>query len=136
MRNVSKLIIFNGTQLLLLKKKKSKIKYSLLGGGVKKKETSEEAVLREAKEEGNIDIGTEQLKLIKSIVFKDKDDNSCLYHYYLIHHVKKYELLEPHKFDALEWVEYHYGLSKLKERDRKIIEKYVINKKKIETSSN
>lgn len=130
MRNVSKLIIFNGTQLLLLKKKKSKTKYSLLGGGIKKKETPEEAVLREAIEEGNIDIGSQSLKLIKTEVFKDKENELSLFHYFLINQVKKYELLEPHKFDALEWVEYHYGLSKLKERDRKIIEKYVIKPKK------
>ncbi len=131
MKNVSKLIVFNGTQLLLLKKKKSKTQYSLLGGGVKKKETPEEAVIREAIEEGNIDIGSQQLKLIKKKIHIDKEEGPIVFHYYLIHKVKKYELLEPHKFDALEWVDFHYGLSKLKERDRAIIEKHVIKKKKI-----
>ena len=134
MRIVSKLIIFNGTQLLLLKKKKSKTKYSLLGGGVKKKETPEEAVLRESIEEGNIDIGSQQLKLIKTIIHKDKESELGLFHYFLINQVKKYELLEPHKFDSLEWVEYHYGLNRLNERDRKVIEKHVIKKKNKEAS--
>lgn len=130
MRNVSKLIIFNGTQLLLLKKKKSKTKYSLLGGGVKKKETPEEAVLRESIEEGNIDIGSQQLKLIKTIVHQDKENELQLFHYFLINEVQKFELLEPHKFDSLEWIDYKYGLTKLNERDRKVIKKYVIKKKK------
>ena len=126
MREVAKLIVFDGTQLLLLKKKTNKLRFSLLGGGVKKKETPEEAVLREAKEEGNIEIGSQELTKVKSIVNTNSIEGTTVYHYYLINRVESFELLEVHKFDALEWVEYNYGLAKLKPRDRKVIEKFII----------
>lgn len=125
MKEVSKLIAFDGTKLLLLKKKTSATKFSLLGGGVKKKESPKEAVIRESKEEGDIDIDKKKLVKIKSIVHDSSSEGTHMIHYFIIDNVSHYQLLEPHKFDTLEWVDYKYGLSKLKGIHRKVIEKYI-----------
>lgn len=126
MRVVSKLIVFNGTELLLLKKKSSETKYALLGGGVKKSETPEEAVIREAKEEGNINLDLKELQFVSAKIDL-KNKNGLVIYYYGINNNKEFKLLEPHKFESLEWVDYHLGLSKMKKKNRKIIKEYIKN---------
>ncbi len=129
MRVISKLIVFNGTQLLVLKKKSSVTKYSLLGGGVKKRESPVEAVIRESREEGDLDIGNYKLQLFKANIYIEKKEVYVIY-YYIVNAVKKYKLLEPHKFESLDWVELNFALPKLKKRDRNIIIDYINEFKK------
>ena len=129
MRVSSKLIVFNGTQLLLLKKKTSKTKFSLLGGGVKKSESPLEAVLREANEEGDVNLQESDLKLLKATIDLENINGLVIY-YYVTNSVKNFKLLEPHKFESLGWVDYNYALAKMKKKDRVIIENYIKNWKR------
>lgn len=99
-----RLLVFEKGKILLLKQTKPKGgNYTLIGGKVEQKELIKETIIREAKEEAEITVAAEDLKLIH-VQHRIKQDKHRVT---LFFRAKKWEGIartgEPHKFKRVEW---------------------------------
>lgn len=118
----SRLLVLNYPFVLAFKKK-GLDRYSLIGGTIEVGESPEQTLIRETKEEAGISINTKDFEFIK----KAKNSKGKITHernYYLLNSNKwNFKVMEPEKFDSIEWIDFNDNKEKLKKSDRKIIKK-------------
>lgn len=116
-----RLILINGNKVLLLKRRNRRGGgYALAGGKVKKKELPSAALIREVKEEANIVIHRNTLKLFYIATLKNVTPARTVFYFIADtwHGISKNK--EPHKFKSVAWV----SIEKLPPKFREIIGRY------------
>lgn len=101
---ISRLILENRGQILLLAQTtKNGGKYALPGGKVEVDETPTQALIRECKEEADIDLNEDNLKLVH-VLHRYKSNETLLVMYFKAVHWKgSLTSKEPKKFKKAEW---------------------------------
>ena len=123
----ARIIIFEGSKLLLLKKNEKKF-YTFPGGIVKKNETLKEGLIREVYEEIGAKVSKKDLRYLASFSVI-KDNKARENHYYLLINPNKfqYELLEPVKFSEMSWVNVIKASNNLKSYERFIVDDILLS---------
>ena len=105
-------IIIKNNKILLIKRKNPPLGYACFAGHVDEGETFEKALIREVKEEGNLDITNYKQCFEGFIDGKYSTNNSGIYHWRLYQCKVKGELiLDKNEAEIAEW----FDLEKLKE---------------------
>ncbi len=118
----SRLILYQGDQLLVLQKRTAELKYGLIGGFLEHGESPEDALIREAYEEVMLKLCVEDLEYQCSITIQLKNKQKLSKHYFLCKdYTKPYTLAEPHKFRKIEWVYWKDAIKFLGKSDKKVV---------------
>lgn len=100
------LVLIQNDQILLLRRFNTGYqdgKYSLVAGHLDGGETVEECIIREAKEEANIDLSQENLQ-VKHIMHRKASDREYMDVYFVATMWNgNVQNVEPHKCDDLSW---------------------------------
>jgi 8-oxo-dGTP diphosphatase len=101
---VSRVILEKDGKILLLERSKAKGGgYGLVGGHVEDGETPMEALIREVKEEINIDLHMRDLHLFR-VVFREKNKNHKVHLIFKAERWKgKIKNKEPHHHPSMDW---------------------------------
>ena len=126
MKTKAKVIIQNKGNLLLLKPL-DKNKLTLIGGSAEKKERPALALIREAKEEANVDLDPKQLKFFyadETII----NEKPCMFYCFLLEGQDiPFELREKEKFKYVDWIPAHEALERLKGIEKEMVLRYLNN---------
>ncbi|SHJ09156.1 NUDIX hydrolase [Aquimarina spongiae] len=118
----SRLIVYQGDELLVFQKISNKLKYGLVGGFLKKEETPEDALIREAFEETGVQFLKEDLDYYSSFTVDWGNNQKLSKHYFVCKDPNKpFFLKEPDKFRKIEWVYWKDTMEYLGKSDRKVI---------------
>jgi len=118
----SRLIVYQGDELLVLQKRAEKLEYGLIGGFLEKGESPECALIREAFEEAALQLCEEDLEYQCSVTIEFKSKQKLSKHYFVCgDYTKPFLLAEPHKFRKIEWVYWEDALGFLGKSDRKVV---------------
>ena len=121
----SKLIIYNGSNILVLEKNKKKKRYVLAGGFLKKGESPELGLIREVEEEIGVSLTTNEIALFSSALALNKGERDIMkYYFVLIINVQKFNNKEPHNFKSIHWVDWTEASEFLNPDDKGIIEQF------------
>ncbi len=126
MKGKAKIIIQHDGCLLLLKPIGKK-KLSMIGGSLDKKEQPISALIREAKEEANILLETNEVKFFKSMktIINSKP---CVFYCFLLEGKDvSFQLMEKHKFKYADWIPINESLSRLKGIEKAMVLNYISN---------
>jgi 8-oxo-dGTP pyrophosphatase MutT (NUDIX family) len=116
MKTKAKVIIQYQGKLLLLKPL-DKNKLTLIGGSTEKKERPELALIREAKEEANLELDPKQL-----------NEKPCMFYCFLLEGQDiPFELREKEKFKYVDWIPAHEALERLKGIEKEMVLRYLNN---------
>lgn len=100
----TRLLLFDKGQVLLLQQTESNGgKFTFIGGQIEKGEFAKASLIREAKEEANIEVESKDLRLAH--VLHKKDENGMRVIFYFRTEIWKGEPTnnEPHKFKSVSW---------------------------------
>ncbi len=118
----SRLIVYQGDELLVLQKYTKELEYGLIGGFLEKGESPETALIREAFEEVTLKLTKQDLEYQCSITINLKNKKKISKHYFVCSdYTKPFLLAEPHKFRKIEWVYWKDTLDFLSKSDRKVV---------------
>ncbi len=121
----SRLLVLDPPFVLAFKKI-GEDRHSLIGGTVEKGETPLEALIREVKEESDIDIEAEDVVDLGA-KFMTKNTVEHQRNYYQLKNIKHdFKLIETNKFERLEWVDFYISKKTFKKLDQKAIEERLI----------
>lgn len=124
-KNKSKLIICNGSNILVLEKNKKKKRYVLAGGFLKKGESPELGLIREVEEETGVSLTTNDIALFSSILAFKNDKSDVMKHYFiLINNGQKFSNKEPQNFKSIHWIDRIEASQFLNSDDKGIIEQF------------
>lgn len=124
------LLLINQDKLLLMKRKNTGYedgKYGFIGGHLEEDEDFKTAIIREAKEETNIDIDRENLKFISIVHRKDITKNYVNIFFLCNKFCGEIKNNEPDKCDEIKWFELNKLPSNIIQIERKVIENYKKN---------
>lgn len=121
----SRLLVLKYPFVLAFKKKETGL-YSLIGGNIEPSENASEALIRESKEEANININTNDFTFIGTTKYQKQEVLHERNYYLLKDNNRKFKLKEVEKFDTLEWIDFYDNQRRFKNSDRKIIQKIFI----------
>lgn len=122
-RSKSKLIIYNGSNILVLEKNKKKKRYVLAGGFLKKEESPELGLIREVKEETGVYLTTNDIALFTSVFALDKNDVTKHY-FILINKGQQFSNKEPQNFKSIHWVDWIEASEFLNSVDKEVIQQF------------
>ncbi|EZH71541.1 hypothetical protein ATO12_06960 [Aquimarina atlantica] len=118
----SRLIVYQGDELLVLQKHTKDLEYGLIGGFLEKGESPETALIREAFEEAEIQLCEQDMEYQCSITIELKNKQKLSKHYFVCSdYTKPFALAEPHKFRKIEWVYWKDTLDFLSKSDKKVV---------------
>ncbi|MEW7278413.1 NUDIX hydrolase [Aquimarina sp. 2201CG1-2-11] len=118
----SRLIVYQGDELMVLQKRTHKLKYGLVGGFLKEKESPEIALIRETYEETLVELSRKDLNYQCSIMIRSKNKHKFSKHYFTCYeHNKPYVIAEPHKFRKIEWVNWKDAIAFLSKSDSAVV---------------
>ena len=121
-REKSRLIVYQGDELLVLQKLSDTLEYGLIGGYLKKEESPESGLLRETYEEVSVKLSEKDLMYYCSITLGLKNQPKLTKHYFICNQPDQpFTLAEPHKFRKIEWVHWKDATEFLGKSDRKVI---------------
>ncbi|MBV1922784.1 MAG: NUDIX hydrolase [Flavobacteriaceae bacterium] len=122
-KHKSKLLIIEGSSVLVLEKKEGKKRFILAGGFLKKGESPVEGLFREVYEETGVNLTLEDIKFFFSSTQIESNQNALTRHYFLlIKKEHKFENKELEKFKSLKWVEWKKVVKFINESDKNAIE--------------
>lgn len=118
----SRLIVYQGDEILVLQKHTKELEYGLIGGFLEHGESPETALIREAFEEVMLKLTEQDLEYQCSITIEPKNKIKISKHYFVCSdYTKTFSLAEPHKFRKIEWVHWKDTLDFLGKSDRKVV---------------
>lgn len=118
----SRLIVYQGDELLVFQKISNKLEYGLVGGFLKKGETPENGLIRETYEETGVQLSEKDLDYYDSLTLDCGNNQKLSKHYFVCKDANKSFLLnEPDKFMKIGWVYWKDTLAYLGKSDRKVI---------------
>ncbi|WP_025740851.1 NUDIX hydrolase [Aquimarina pacifica] len=118
----SRLIVYQGDELLVLQKHTAELEYGLIGGFLEQGESPETALMREAYEEVAIQLSEQDLEYQCSITIELKNKHKLSKHYFVCKDANKsFSLNEPDKFRKIEWVYWKDAIKFLGKSDRKVV---------------
>ncbi len=121
----SRLLIVSNLEVLVLRKKAAKKAYGLIGGFFKKGETPESCLIRETFEEVGVCLDYQDFQYVSTSCHIFNKKPTCTRHYFLLKNIRKTFLLQkPHKFTALEWVNWIEACQYLGDSDRNALERF------------
>lgn len=122
---ISRLILENKGQILLLgQTTKNGGKYALPGGKVEVSETPIQALIRECKEEADIDLVEQNLKLVH-VLHRSKSNETLLVMYFkAIHWDGSLMSKEPKKFKKTDWFLLNNLPKNLSRTTKSVLEKF------------
>lgn len=126
----SKVLIVDERKMLVLIKKKEKLKYVLVGGYIENNESPRTALVREIFEETGVKLSIVEFGFLSSVVLRREGKKKDIAKYYFVYRKlndKKFINNEPHKFDAIDWVDWEEAVDYLNIHDRDAVVKYFIN---------
>ncbi len=124
-KSKSKLIIYNGSNILVLEKNKKKKRYVLAGGVLKKGESPELGLIREVEEETGVSLTTNDIALFSSVLAFKKNEPDVMKHYFvLINNGQRFINKEPQNFKSIHWVDWTEASEFLNPDDKGIIEQF------------
>ena len=118
----SRLLVLKYPFVLAFKKKETGL-YSLIGGNIEPFENASEALIRESKEEANININTNDFTFIGTTKYQKQEVLHERNYYVLNYHNRTLKLKEVETFAKLEWIDFYDNQRRFKNSDRKVIEK-------------
>lgn len=102
------LFLMKDNKILLLKRFNTGYEdgnYSVIAGHIDGGEDVYTAMIREAKEEADIDISTENLDIVQVMHRKKMSEERIDYFFKCVEWSGKVEIMEPDKCDELKWIE-------------------------------
>lgn len=102
------LFLMKDNKILLLKRFNTGYEdgnYSVIAGHIDGGEDVYTAMIREAKEEADIDISTENLDIVQVMHRKKMSEERIDYFFKCVEWSGKIEIMEPDKCDELKWIE-------------------------------
>ena len=131
-REKSRLLVVSDFEVLVLRKNTPKKKYGLIGGFSKKGETPELCLIRETFEEVGVHLNDYEFEYISTFCNVYNKKPVLTRHYFLLKDIRKTFLLrEPHKFNALEWVNWIEACQHLGASDKNALERFFYLKRGI-----
>lgn len=122
-REKSRLIVYNGPEILVLQKLSDKKEYGLVGGFLEEGETPEIALIRETIEETGVQLTIDQLCYYNSVTIDQTEKQRLTKHYFYFNDCGiPFTIKEPHKFKAIKWVHWKKALKYLGKTDRTIVQ--------------
>ena len=118
----SRLLVLKHPFVLAFKKKGTGL-YSLIGGNIEPFESASEALIRESKEEADINLNVNDFTFIGTTKYQKQEVLHERNYYLLKDNNRKFKLKEVEKFDTLEWIDFYDNQRRFKSSDRKVIEK-------------
>lgn len=126
--NKSRLIATHEQSLLVLEKKGDTKRYTLPGGITKKGENDFRALLREVKEETDLNLEEKKLTYFVSVKNRKKKENICKNYFIHQGHIEEFSNLEPNKFKRIFWISWKDALNYLDQEDGKAVALYFNSK--------
>ncbi len=122
--NKTRLLIIKDTKILVLENLGVPKKITLAGGTTKKKETIEQSVIREVKEEINLNIHYSDLSYFYSLS-KRTGANILAKHFYICNKIIcNFNIVELDKFKAVYWLDWSSALKYMDKLDKKAVKLY------------
>ena len=122
--NKTRLIVIKDSKILVLENLGVPKKLTLAGGTTKKKETIEQSVIREVKEEINLNIHYSDLSYFCSLS-KKTSTSILVKHFYVSKKViYNFNVVELDKFKAVYWLDWSSAVKFMDKLDKKAITLY------------
>ena len=118
--NKARLLILNFPFVLAFKKKETGF-YSLIGGNIEEHEAPLEALIREAKEEAGIKLTESDVTFVCTIHYQKEEVFYERTYFQLISNDWDFKLMEPKKFDRIEWIDFTDNQQLFKTSDQQVI---------------
>lgn len=117
----SRLIVFQGENILVLQKLANETQYGFIGGFLEPGESPETALIREAFEETGVRLSEEDLIYHCSVTIEQSEKQRLTKHYFFCRDpYKPFGLAEPHKFKSITWMHWQKVVKSLGKSDKKV----------------
>ncbi|WP_299607354.1 NUDIX hydrolase [uncultured Aquimarina sp.] len=121
-RQKSRLIVYQGDELLVFQKISNRLEYGLIGGFLKKGETPEKGLIRETYEETGVQLSEQDMDYYDSLTLDWGENQKLSKHYFVCKNANKsFSLSEPDKFAKITWIYWKDALKYFGKSDRKMV---------------
>ncbi|MGY3793416.1 NUDIX hydrolase [Aquimarina sp. 433] len=118
----SRLIVYQGDELLVFQKISNRLEYGLIGGFLKKGETPEKGLIRETYEETGVQLSEQDMDYYDSLTLDWGENQKLSKHYFVCKNAdKSFSLSEPDKFAKITWIYWKDTLKYFGKSDRKMV---------------